>query len=262
MNQKPSARDLLRRSREQKKQRVKAPLIRSKQSGQTTPSKRSRDDDDKLPSSTVEQRPEHSFNLPAAAAAADENKRPKLVDYSEKASSAHASQPSSSSLQLPAGFFDADVPVLVDDDDDNEESDEVEGEIQQPVEPIQVESEKDEQLLKDLDMFESEIAGLENTAIPEPPLPSRPTDPGQPERGDSVDAIDVQGDEWKARTSRLLHLRSIITEGLQGMDQNETNEEEDYAGQVDIGHSSSDSDDSDDSDFAALTDWRMSKTTD
>ncbi|KAJ2401074.1 hypothetical protein GGI23_001630, partial [Coemansia sp. RSA 2559] len=210
---------------------------------QTTPSKRSRDDD--VPPSTTEN-PISGRPVGGELHNPDEGKRPRLVDYGESDDSDEGSIDTPS--ELPAGFFDTSVPISMDDSSDDDESGKNKRDM---TTSVQSKSVKNERLLKDLDSFESEIAGLEMNVSD-----VRPADPPQPET-DSTSGIDAQGEQWKTRTSRLLHLISIIQEGLQEMDENEVQEDKNLASRMDIGGSASESDDSDSSDYASLTDWRM-----
>ncbi|KAJ2658675.1 hypothetical protein IWW48_003914 [Coemansia sp. RSA 1200] len=173
--------------------------------------------------------------------------------------------PMDASTGLPAGFFDADAPVYTDGASDDEDNIGVVGDSKpSAMLPAQNSPDNSERLLKSLDDFENEIAGLADQVEESAYL----SEPSGPDKHLLKDDVDAQGELWKTRAAQLRHLRSIVKDGMQAMDPMETTHKEMSPSQMDIssGSNIADSDQlsgtsGDDSegndDFTFLIDWRM-----
>ncbi|KAJ2488879.1 hypothetical protein IWW37_004465 [Coemansia sp. RSA 2050] len=116
--------------------------------------------------------------------------------------------------------------------------------------------EQDELLDERLAEFESEIAGLTQPPAVQPPA-------AQP--GDIDDANDVgvseeaeleyQSEMWRQRTQKLIHLRSIIKEGIRDLDPSERPQTND----IDMEEEENSNDSSSDSEYAELMSWRSNR---
>ncbi|KAJ1955392.1 hypothetical protein GGI12_005569, partial [Dipsacomyces acuminosporus] len=181
--------------------------------------------------------------------------------------------------QLPAGFFDEGFEPEIDDQNTSTEIEEQAADAHEQPRGIEepqinlpqgffdnaveqeavktgqtidkVEAGKEKKLKKDLADFESEIAGLveEGHAI-------RTEDEVRLHKS-FEDDLEQQDELWKARTSRLAKMRSVIEDGIKQMDPAEATE----PAQTDDVDTSDESDgeSSDDAEYEEFLDWRSSK---
>ncbi|KAJ2523354.1 hypothetical protein H4217_000146 [Coemansia sp. RSA 1939] len=216
-----------------------------------------------------------------------EQKRPKLVSYSESASESEndsdsesnnkgenvdipeSAVPMDASTGLPTGFFDADAPVYTDGVSDDEGDSGVIGDLKPtvtlPAQSSSANNNNNERLLQSLDDFESEIAGLADEVDKSADL----SEPSGQEKNTPKDDVDAQGELWRARAAQLKHLRSIVKDGMQAMDPMEATHEEMSPSRMDVSSGGSNIADSDQlsetsgdegedgDDFTFLTGWRM-----
>ncbi|KAJ2831640.1 hypothetical protein GGI24_001513 [Coemansia furcata] len=166
-------------------------------------------------------------------------------DESEEAEDIAESKPDNGDASgLPAGFFDDGVKPTAHNEDDGEQAalpsrffdntDEEKAALAPAV------PEPDTTLDERLAEFESEIANLvEPTAAPQDA-----EDDAEPSEDTE---LEHQSEMWRLRTDKLIHLRSIIKEGIRDMNQGEQEPRAE-----DMSEDTGDSD----SEYAELMDWR------
>ncbi|KAJ2103366.1 hypothetical protein GGI16_002998, partial [Coemansia sp. S142-1] len=159
--------------------------------------------------------------------------------------------------ELPAGFFDDGIePDTHDDSDDGVQAALPSGFFDNPVEQKAAETsapvvEQDTMLDERLAEFESDIADLKPTTAA---LPDNEDD-AESDQSEETE-LEHQSEMWRQRTDKLLHLRSIIKEGVRDMDISELAPPE----TVDANMEEEENDTSSDSDaYAELMDWRSGK---
>ncbi|KAJ2117819.1 hypothetical protein GGI03_000854 [Coemansia sp. RSA 2337] len=162
--------------------------------------------------------------------------------------------------ELPTGVFDDGIePDTHDDSDDGVQAALPSGFFDNPVEQKAAETsanttavvEQDTMLDERLAEFESDIADLKPTTAA-PPDNEEDAESDQNEETE----LEHQSEIWRQRTDKLLHLRSIIKEGIRDMDISELAPPE----TTDANMEEEDNDTSSDSDeYAELMNWRSGK---
>ncbi|KAJ2688569.1 hypothetical protein IWW39_002120 [Coemansia spiralis] len=99
--------------------------------------------------------------------------------------------------------------------------------------------------------FESEIAGLTQPLDVQPNNAESAEDVGESEEAE----LEHQSEMWRQRTDKLIHLRSIIKEGIRDLDPSEPPR----ANDVEMEEEDDSDDSSSDSEYAELMNWRSSK---
>ncbi|KAJ1752382.1 hypothetical protein LPJ79_001242 [Coemansia sp. RSA 1821] len=148
---------------------------------------------------------------------------------------------SSNEEGLPPGFFDEGIEPLEDDADMGNDDGNIAGTpaAQSKVsKPELSTTTPNKELLDDLAAFETEIAELVD---PEEPL----TDNLASTAVNQEDVLDGQAKEWSERTQHLAHLQSIIKQGLEELDPNESKSDMDEG-----------SDESSEDEYSEFTNWR------
>ncbi|KAJ1743896.1 hypothetical protein LPJ68_000571 [Coemansia sp. RSA 1086] len=148
---------------------------------------------------------------------------------------------SSNEEGLPPGFFDEGIEPLEDDADMGNDDGNIAGTpaAQSKVsKPELSTTTPNKELLDDLAAFETEIAELVD---PEEPL----TDNLASTAVNQEDVLDGQAKEWSERTQHLAHLQSIIKQGLEELDPNESKSDMDEG-----------SDESSEDEYSEFTSWR------
>ncbi|KAJ2429609.1 hypothetical protein GGF41_001130 [Coemansia sp. RSA 2531] len=181
-------------------------------------------------------------------------------EESEKQEEDMAEADGDETSELPAGFFDDGIePDTHDDSDDGVQAALPSGFFDNPDQQKAAEIsanaaavvEKDTMLDERLAEFESDIADLKPTTAA---LPDNEDD-AESDQSEETE-LEHQSEMWRQRTDKLLHLRSIIKEGIRDMDISELAPPE----TVDANIEEEENDTSSDSDaYAELMDWRSGK---
>ncbi|KAJ2830876.1 hypothetical protein FBU31_002413 [Coemansia sp. 'formosensis'] len=289
-----SARDLLRRAREQKKQQQKVASsadtntsqlaglssdarldkgnlfcricnvqvrpadisswkihVASRRHQQSKPAKRPHEPDGISDISKLSIEPEAGETAKRQKLEDEEAQQPTVLvgydsDESEEAEDTAESKPDDGDASgLPAGFFDDGVEPAAHNEGDGEQAALPSGFFDNPDDEkaalASAVAEPDTTLDERLAEFESEIANLaEPTAAP----PDAEEDDAEPSEETE---LEHQSEMWRQRTDKLIHLRSIIKEGIRDMDQGEQEPRAE-----DMSEDTGDSD----SEYAELMDWR------